>query len=43
MFPGDHWDHFMRTDAVHRDSRDCIVPDVSRNYNIGEVAGNSQV
>ncbi|ETO35625.1 alpha-1,3-mannosylglycoprotein 2-beta-N-acetylglucosaminyltransferase [Reticulomyxa filosa] len=34
-FPNDHWDHFMRTDAVHK-GRDCIIPDISRNYNIGD-------
>lgn len=33
-FPTNHWDHWMRLSAVSRD-RDCIVPEVSRNYNIG--------
>lgn len=35
IFPNDHWDHFMRTDVVTK-GRDCLYPDVSRNYNIGE-------
>jgi alpha-1,3-mannosyl-glycoprotein beta-1,2-N-acetylglucosaminyltransferase len=35
QFPLDHWDHWMRTDAVSR-GRDCVVPEVSRNHNFGE-------
>eukprot|EP01083_Nonionella_stella_P189567 701330_1 len=36
LFPDDHWDHFMRIDTIAK-GRDCIYPDVSRNYNIGEI------
>ena len=36
LFPEDHWDHFMRIDTITK-NRDCIYPDISRNYNIGEI------
>jgi hypothetical protein len=32
LFPG--WDHWMRTDEQTK-GRDCIVPELSRNRNIG--------
>ena len=38
-FPLDQWDHFMRLDSVHR-QRSCIVPELSRNRNIGEQGTN---
>ncbi len=34
-FPQEAWDHWMRTDSQHR-GRDCIIPYLSRNKNIGE-------
>merc|ERR550539_467977 len=34
IFPEDHWDHFMRSHFSK--GRDCIFPEISRNYNIGE-------
>lgn len=34
-FPLEAWDHWMRTDSQHR-GRDCIIPYLSRNKNIGE-------
>ena len=39
IFPLDQWDHFMRLDTVHR-HRSCIVPEISRNKNIGEQGTN---
>lgn len=36
-FPKMNWDHWMR--ANHR-GRDCICPEVSRNYNIGKHGAN---
>lgn len=36
LFPNDHWDHFMRIDTITK-NRDCIYPDLSRNYNIGKI------
>eukprot|EP00002_Diphylleia_rotans_P036572 TRINITY_DN8076_c0_g1_i3.p1 TRINITY_DN8076_c0_g1~~TRINITY_DN8076_c0_g1_i3.p1 ORF type:complete len:495 (+),score=72.65 TRINITY_DN8076_c0_g1_i3:53-1537(+) len=38
-WPEDHWDHWMRLYPQHK-NRDCIIPEVSRNYNIGEVGAN---
>ncbi len=34
-WPPTHWDHWMRQDS-QRQGRDCIFPEVSRNYNIGK-------
>ena len=34
-FPLEAWDHWMRIDSQHK-GRDCIVPYLSRNKNIGE-------
>jgi alpha-1,3-mannosyl-glycoprotein beta-1,2-N-acetylglucosaminyltransferase len=41
IFPLDQWDWWMRGDVVSR-GRDCIVPEVSRNKNIGEFGVNLQ-
>ena len=38
-WPKEHWDHWMRLDATSR-SRECVVPEVNRNFNIGEVGAN---
>jgi hypothetical protein len=35
QWPDDHWDHFVRSDAV-RLGRQCVYPEVSRNFNIGK-------
>lgn len=35
-FPIEHWDHWMRLHSTNK-GRDCIVPYVSRNYNIGKL------
>ncbi len=34
-FPMEAWDHWMRVDSQHK-GRDCIIPYLSRNKNIGE-------
>jgi hypothetical protein len=34
-FPLEAWDHWMRLDSQHK-NRDCIIPYLSRNKNIGE-------
>jgi alpha-1,3-mannosyl-glycoprotein beta-1,2-N-acetylglucosaminyltransferase len=34
VWPHQHWDHFMRLDSTHK-GRECIVPEISRNFNIG--------
>ena len=34
-FPLEAWDHWMRVDSQHK-GRDCIIPYLSRNKNIGE-------
>jgi alpha-1,3-mannosyl-glycoprotein beta-1,2-N-acetylglucosaminyltransferase len=34
-WPRNHWDHWMRADAQHQ-GRSCIIPELSRNFNIGE-------
>jgi alpha-1,3-mannosyl-glycoprotein beta-1,2-N-acetylglucosaminyltransferase len=39
IFPLDQWDHFMRLDTTHR-GRDCLIPEVARNHNIGEEGTN---
>lgn len=38
-FPLDQWDHFMRLDTTYL-GRDCIIPEISRNHNIGEEGTN---
>ena len=38
-WPKEHWDHWMRLDAVSR-GRECVVPEVNRNFNIGVVGAN---
>ena len=38
-FPKDMWDDWMRYPSVHK-NRDCIVPEISRNKNIGVVGAN---
>eukprot|EP01080_Neovahlkampfia_damariscottae_P000704 gene704-8956_t len=38
-FPNDMWDDWMRYPSVHK-NRDCIVPEISRNKNIGVVGAN---
>jgi alpha-1,3-mannosyl-glycoprotein beta-1,2-N-acetylglucosaminyltransferase len=38
-FPLDQWDHHMRLDTVHK-GRDCIIPEVARNHNIGKEGTN---
>ncbi|RMZ54421.1 hypothetical protein APUTEX25_001997, partial [Auxenochlorella protothecoides] len=38
-WPQQHWDHWMRMEGVAR-GRDCVVPEVNRNRNIGEVGAN---
>lgn len=40
-WPLDHWDHWMRTGDASR-GRECVVPEVSRNFNIGEVGTNTR-
>jgi alpha-1,3-mannosyl-glycoprotein beta-1,2-N-acetylglucosaminyltransferase len=35
-WPLDHWDHWLRMSPIHK-GRDCIVPELPRNRNIGEV------
>lgn len=39
-WPAYNWDHWMRVDAQLQ-GRDCIVPELSRNHNIGTVGTNS--
>jgi len=39
LFPLDQWDHFLRLDSVHR-GRDCLIPEISRNKNIGQHGTN---
>jgi hypothetical protein len=38
-FPTDMWDDWMRFPSVHK-NRDCIVPEISRNHNIGVEGAN---
>eukprot|EP00735_Rhodelphis_limneticus_P010995 TRINITY_DN4037_c0_g1::TRINITY_DN4037_c0_g1_i1::g.12016::m.12016 TRINITY_DN4037_c0_g1::TRINITY_DN4037_c0_g1_i1::g.12016 ORF type:complete len:631 (-),score=77.63,sp/Q9XGM8/MGAT1_ARATH/37.50/6e-47,GNT-I/PF03071.10/1.6e-72,Glyco_tranf_2_3/PF13641.1/4.7e-07,Glyco_transf_18/PF15024.1/6.2e-06,Glycos_transf_2/PF00535.21/0.0022,ABC2_membrane_3/PF12698.2/0.39 TRINITY_DN4037_c0_g1_i1:43-1935(-) len=38
-WPVSHWDHWMRTTTVNQ-GRECIAPEVSRNYNIGNEGVN---
>jgi hypothetical protein len=39
-WPLAHWDHFLRDPHV-RQGRHCVYPEISRNYNIGEVGTHS--
>jgi len=39
IFPIDHWDHWMRVPTISK-GRDCIVPYLSRNKNIGVYGAN---
>ena len=34
-FPVEQWDHWMRLETTSQ-GRECVVPEVNRNYNIGE-------
>eukprot|EP01006_Ploeotia_vitrea_P040814 TRINITY_DN66462_c7_g2_i2.p1 TRINITY_DN66462_c7_g2~~TRINITY_DN66462_c7_g2_i2.p1 ORF type:complete len:790 (+),score=421.03 TRINITY_DN66462_c7_g2_i2:26-2395(+) len=34
VWPNTHWDHWMR-EPQRRKGRECVYPEVSRNYNIG--------
>jgi hypothetical protein len=38
-WPKEHWDHWMRLNTTSR-GRECVIPEVNRNYNIGEVGAN---
>ena len=38
-FPLEHWDHWMRLASTAR-GRECVVPRVSRNFNIGVRGAN---
>eukprot|EP00873_Tetraselmis_striata_P019772 jgi/Tetstr1/440036/TSEL_028395.t1 len=38
-WPDDNWDFWLRREDVAR-GRDCIVPEVSRNFNRGDVGSN---
>ena len=40
-WPGDHWDHWMRLSTTHR-GRQCVSPELSRNFNIGEKGATVQ-
>jgi hypothetical protein len=40
-WPGGNWDHWMRSDDVAR-GRECVVPQVPRNLNIGRRGANMQ-
>jgi alpha-1,3-mannosyl-glycoprotein beta-1,2-N-acetylglucosaminyltransferase len=39
-WPSQHWDHWLRDDARRR-NRECIYPEVSRNFNIGRYGAHS--
>jgi alpha-1,3-mannosyl-glycoprotein beta-1,2-N-acetylglucosaminyltransferase len=39
IWPTDHWDHWMRMSPIHK-GRECVVPEVSRNHNIGAEGAN---
>jgi len=41
LFPREHWDHWMRLASTSR-GRECIVPKLSRNYNIGRQGANME-
>lgn len=38
-WPQEHWDHWMRLNTTSK-GRECVIPEVNRNYNIGEVGAN---
>ena len=38
-WPKEHWDHWMRLNTTSM-GRECVIPEVNRNYNIGEVGAN---
>ncbi|KAK9813769.1 hypothetical protein WJX73_008446 [Symbiochloris irregularis] len=40
-FPRQAWDHWMRLPSTSK-GRECISPEVNRNFNIGEVGANMQ-
>ena len=40
-FPLEHWDHWMRLASTSK-GRECVVPRVSRNFNIGVVGANME-
>jgi len=40
-FPKEHWDHWMRLDTTAQ-GRECVVPEVNRNFNIGEKGANME-
>ena len=40
-FPLEHWDHWMRLGSTSK-GRECAVPLVSRNFNIGVVGANME-
>lgn len=42
VWPDDHWDHWMRHSGVSR-GRECVVPEVSRTYNIGELGSSTRL
>jgi len=39
-WPATHWDHWLR-EPQQRKSRQCIYPEVARNYNIGKLGTHS--
>jgi len=41
VWPKEHWDHWMRLNSTSK-GRECVIPQVSRNYNIGELGANMQ-
>ena len=41
-WPKEHWDHWMRLNVTSR-GRECVVPEVNRNYNIGEQGTNMRI
>ena len=38
-WPKEHWDHWMRMTSTSN-GRECVVPEVNRNFNIGAVGTN---
>ena len=40
-FPLEHWDHWMRLASTSK-GRECVVPRVSRNFNIGVIGANME-
>lgn len=40
QWPAMHWDHWLREEAQRR-GRECIYPEVSRNYNVGRLGTHS--